>query len=198
MTRSNFLSDEEFWFAGWLLEMQSIGLIDSWSYEPESFVLADEAKTTWTKQLKTKTKTIDKVISQEIKYTPDFQINWNENANGLIFYTPFRPYTQEEKARCPFFVNNEALVSFIEIKPDFDYRNMTRYASTKKHWVMSKYGIIVDTIKIPSFFRKKAFAPEIYLTTPTGKDRCKGRGKKGIPLRQLMSTKQEWHDRIQS
>jgi hypothetical protein len=197
MTRTQFLSDEEYWFACWLIEMQSIGLVDSWEYEPEPFFLAPLEEQMWVEQLKTKTIVRSKQLYLDITYQCDFKIEWNPGADGIIFYGPYRAYTKEEKRRCLFYVNQEQPVSYIEIKPDFDYRNMTRYATTKIHWVKAKHNINVQIVKIPSFF-KKIFAPNEFYLTPNGAERTKRLGKKFYPLRSFneYSTKTQWHDRI--
>lgn len=203
MTRSDFLSNEEYWFACWLTEMQSIGLVDGWDYEPEPFFLAPAEEQCWIEQLKTKTKVRSMQLHGEITYQCDFKILWNPGADGILYYGPYQPYTKQEKRRCLFFVNQQNIkytadpISYVEIKPDFDYRNMTRYVSTKIHWVKAKYNIDVHIVKIPSFF-KKTFAPDEFYLTPNGAERTRKIGDKSYPLRSFkkFSTKKQWHDRI--
>lgn len=192
----DFQSVEEYRFAHWLGELKDMGLIDSWEYEPAPFILTKKTTGAWVEQLKTKTKDREIVLGGETSYTCDFKVVWHSQADGLLFYTPFHPYEKKEQRRSLFYVQDPDLISWIEIKPDFDFRNMTRYASTKIRWVLEEHGAKVDVVKIPSFF-KKTFAPEVFLMNDSGlKPRMKGRGKKAVPISTIYKSSQQWYDEI--
>ena len=60
------------------------------------------------------------------------------------------------------------LTSYIEVKPDFDFNNMTRYARIKMNWLFQQTGVFTNLVKVPSVF-KNTFTPDRYILTDNNK-----------------------------
>jgi hypothetical protein len=60
--------------------------------------------------------------------------------------------------------------TYIEVKPSYDFGNMTRLATINIKWVYQKYGIYINIAKPKELFAK-SFAPNKFLITSTGKAR---------------------------
>jgi len=141
----NFDSDEELYFSWWLDELVKADLIIEYKRGSE-FLLSDPVKVMAEKQLKTKTKLVEKHLLSGHIYTPDFNVL-------------FRP---SFASKCGF--SHDSGLSIIEVKNDYDAKNMTRLFRINQKWVAKETGIIVNLVKIPSFF-KKTFTPERFLLT---------------------------------
>ena len=155
----NYKSDEEFAFAMWLEQLKAYGYVLSYTYEPSAIQLSEKVE----RMVKVKNKVLTQFVMHPHEYTYDFEVKWNVNALG-VFVTVFGSDTK--CATCLYCDNN--LVSKIEIKPTFDYKNMTREVTINIKWVFEKYGYIINLVKIPDFF-SKSFTPDEYYITKTGK-----------------------------
>lgn len=181
-----YASKEEQYFAGWLDELLANRIITAYEYEPEPFVLLDKVVGTWDQQLKTKVKTKNTTLFQQVIYTTDFKVTWNtEKSDGLLTYTDGKAYQNKPLFYLPEGVNE----TYFEVKPNFDANNMTRAARIKIAWVMDKYSINVELVKPQKLF-KETFYPQIYLMSDSGKSpRRKAvnglKGKKMVPLHTL-------------
>ena len=159
-------SSEEVYFLMWANEAMEAGLIENIT-RAESYLLSEPVFELYTeeKQLKTKTKTVDKrleILRGHI-YTPEFKFELTEkgeklsksivNPTGLFF--PRTPDSWEV---------------MVEIKPLYDQNNMTRLFKINQKWVYTKYQEMVNLI-IPETLFKATFVPKDYLKTPTGKPR---------------------------
>lgn len=60
------------------------------------------------------------------------------------------------------------LISYVEIKPNFDFNNMTRYVKIKINWLFQQTGVFVNLVKVPEIF-KNTFVPDRYFLTDEGK-----------------------------
>jgi hypothetical protein len=170
MTNIEFKSNEEMYFSWWLEELEEAGYIESWTYEPETFVLSTAIKIPWHKQLKTKTKEQSLTLMQPSSYTPDFEIKWNDNAKGVFYMThsgtyKVRPYIIQTGTRC-----------LVDVKGTFSRMNQISVHTfpDRQKWLYQNTGNFVQKV-VP--LRKKTglfvktFTPRKFLKTPTGKDK---------------------------
>lgn len=163
-----FDSEEERLFYLYCEELRLEGFIEGFDYQPEPFVLLEDVKYSWKKELKTKTKNMESKLFQGHIYTPDFKIYWNELGRGVFF----NEVEDEVKLKEVPFVAQEK-VSYIETKGAFDFNNMTRLAIINIKWVYEKYGIYVNKIipngKKTCLFAKTFVPKEAMLTAKTKK-----------------------------
>ena len=141
----NFDSKEELYFSWWLDELIEAEWVLSYERSTPILLFAKMVKH-YEKKLKTKTKILQKTILPEHIYTPDFDV---------VFIPEFAE-------KCEFFHNEGGCV--VEIKGDYDRNNMTRLFKINQKWSAKELGIMVNLVKIPSFF-KKTFTPKRYLLT---------------------------------
>lgn len=138
----DFDSEEERIFYCYLKELKDAGFVDDFICQPDPFVLSDKVEYQWVEKNKTKDITKTSTILQPHSYTPDFQIEWNEKAHGIFYYELF---DGNKLDKIPF-VANDPKTSIVEIKPSFDYQNMTRLAMINMKMVYEIYGIYVQKI----------------------------------------------------
>ena len=69
-----YKSREEEMAASWLEEAKEHGLVESWYYEPEEFTIVPKAVYKEEVALKTKIKTVERVLFQDATYEPDFTL----------------------------------------------------------------------------------------------------------------------------
>lgn len=160
-------SAEEQFFEWWLIELQKNGYVESYSAQPESFVLCEKKTFIEEKHLKTKTKEIEKPLSAKHVYTTDFRIIWVERDDN-VFY-------RDLGDRIPKTIPNalwakregSELVSYVEVKPTFDQNNMTRLAKINCLWLYDKMGIFTNILKIgnkPKSYFDLTFTPMRFLS----------------------------------
>jgi hypothetical protein len=147
----------------WLLEeFKSRRIIESFDYEPESFLLSESQSIESQKRdKKDRLKTRKTSLIREHSYTCDFVVYWNPVFKGTIF----SDITLLEEV--PFFIAHNIdgkYVTYLEVKPDFDYNNMTRLFVVNQKWVYDKYKIYIQLFKPEQFF-VKYFIPIRYLRT---------------------------------
>lgn len=176
-------SDQEIFFLYWAFELFDKKIFKSIERSP-SFKLSEpyKEKVGVVKQLKTKkvTKTVDKTILREHIYTPEFKISFYHlwpchNDEARKMYNMFHKVTGE----LPFIdslpdLNSppEELYSsyYFEVKPQFDYNNMTRLFKVNQKWMFDKHKIFINLVKPLELF-EETFVPKEYLKTTTGKQR---------------------------
>jgi len=160
-------SMEELYFLWWLCDLKDEGYVsDAW-YEDDKFVLGKGYEKSYKKRMKTKTKVESESVLPKSVYTPDFRIKWTEKARGVFYHD----LVSEEKlthGRKPMYSLGQDLTSYIEIKPSFDFNNMTRYVKIKINWLFQAEGIYVNLVKVPDIF-KQTFVPDRYFTTDENK-----------------------------
>ena len=160
-------SMEELYFVWWLCDLKDEGYVEDAWYEDDTFTLSKGYSKLYTKRMKTKTKVEEEAVLPSLVYTPDFKIKWTEKARGVFYHD----LVSEEKVthgRKPLYSLGEDLVSYVEIKPSFDFNNMTRYVKIKINWLFSEAGIFVNLVKVPDIF-KSTFVPDRYFLTDEGK-----------------------------
>jgi hypothetical protein len=121
-----YKSDEEMYFMLWLNEAKEAGFINSWFYEAHVWNLSFKKKFMEERKLKTKYKYIERHLLGPHVYSCDFTIYWNRKAEELFYHDVEGKYTNP---LVPFHanrVNSCDDVSFVEVKPEFDSKNMTR------------------------------------------------------------------------
>lgn len=161
-------SDLEDYFIWWLEDLENIGFIDKWEYEPEEFSVCPP----FTKEVnivkKTKINKEETTVLAGISYTPDFMIKWNAKARGIFVADPERTWTQLEKT-APFIAvpplyDQDKLVSWIEVKPKFDQNNMTRDFMAKAKFLWASKSLFINLVR-PEILFPATFVPSRYMTT---------------------------------
>ena len=170
-----FDSEEEELFWYYLEELKDKGFVDDFEYNTKSFTLSEPYKYTWLQELKTKEIKKESTLLQGHIYTPDFYIVWNEKAKGIFYELlnfnkplnkiPFIAQTGYTTGSHLLFNQEifEIETSIIEIKPAFDFKNMTRLSIINQKWMMEKHNIYIQKI-IPvgknTCLFAKTFVPE--------------------------------------
>jgi len=175
-----FRSDEEKYFADWLDELIRAGYIDHYEYEPFEYEVTEELVNKYSESTKLKTKTrVDQkrqVLLRGSVYTPDFLIYWNDKSYrifydligcGMKIDTPFIAHVDSPDEEGE---NEDVIFSIVEVKGDFDYKNMTRDFIDTQKFIWDKYEKFINLIKVPTIFGE-TFTPPSYLKTPTGKNK---------------------------
>lgn len=181
LTEEELDSSEELYLAWYLSELCDAGFVDNVIPQPKSFELQPGLCHTYIKKLKTKEKVEEETIIKPSKYTCDFYVKWNYNALGR-FITTLDSDDKIMKGQGHTLLiahqDDNALYTYIEVKPSFDQQNMTRLARTNIKWVWDKYKQYVNLI-IPEKHFQKTFTPERFLLTTKSKTKRK---LKYIPL----------------
>jgi hypothetical protein len=158
----DFDSNEELYFSWYLDELQGAGYIDSYDNQ-FVFNLSADVDHSYTKPMK---RVEDKEISYSLMkghiYTTDFIIHWNEKAKG-IFYDDLLDPPPNKPLTKSIFIAMEG-ISYIEIKPKFDFKNMTRLVKLNIKWVWDKHSKYVH-IMTPEKLFKDTFTPNRFLLT---------------------------------
>lgn len=168
-----FDSNEELEFYYYIEELKKNGFVNIFEYNTKSFTLSKPLTYKWIQKLKTKEIIKESTLLQAHVYTPDFYIEWNTKANEIFYLTLS---SNKKLDKIPFIAQqyNEKIFSYIEIKPPFDYQNMTRLSVINRKWVMANFNIFVQTI-IPSgkgnCLFAKTFVPQKALFTKKRKQR---------------------------
>jgi hypothetical protein len=175
---NKYLSLDEYYFSLYLDELKSNGFILSYQYEPPAFNLRDAMTVSNTIN---KTGENNKILKPKIEntkmfsnlgYTCDFKIKWNIlKSDGIFTKTENKVYNKSVK-NIPFLLQEHQDISYIEVKPEFDQNNMTRYVKVKIAWVHQLFNTYVQIVNYESLF-KKTFYPDLYFYTLTGKDKVK-------------------------
>jgi len=142
-------SSEEWDFYQWLLEGYEHGLIDSYTYHVKSYELIPKHVYEVLKQLKTKTKTIQKTLLRQHEYTPDFEVNVSEH-----FYEIFGDKTILTKID---HVSKNPYV--IDIKGAFQRNGGSRSFAIDCKLMYETHGIYVFKV-IPDKLFEETFLPE--------------------------------------
>ena len=168
-------SESEIQALDWLFELQDRGFVHSIERGPE-MLIGSGLDNSYTKetQLKTKVKIEDKkeVLLAPHYYTPEFVVVWRLHTpeklvwgtdllNAITCQAPLigHPF--------PVIINENTergMMTYIEVKPAFDYQNMTRAFKINQKWVWQSRKIFVNLIEPISLY-KKTFTPMSYLTT---------------------------------
>lgn len=150
-----FDSPEEMEFHCWAKEALKHGYIDSVEYHPEAYELTAKASRMMIKQMKTKTKAVEKFLCHPHSYTLDFLIVGNDRFNTLAHN----------------LISMDNKIYYIDIKGGFSIYNNHREFSINRKLLFQKYGIYVNDVTPKQFF-KTTFCPvACALTEKNGKPR---------------------------
>lgn len=145
----NFDSKEELDFYEWILEAKKFGFIESFEYQPPSFILFDGIKNDK-----------NKLIIRPHIYTADFKIKftnkWSEFAK-----------LHKLKAFSKLFPNDFTV--YCDVKGGFSLHGGSREFSINQKWMLSKFSIYVYKIEIPKFFNLAWLPESLILTRKTKK-----------------------------
>lgn len=150
---------EELAYAGYILKVERAG----------SFDLSDGLVNVYeeTKELKTKTKTVEKrksLLNAHI-YTAEFVVTFSpEGVKKFVDNPMYRTIEKFSK----LFIGTQFV--YLEVKPEWDQNNMERLFKINQKWVWEKYETFVNLVKPGKLF-EDTFTPKAWLTTPTGKKR---------------------------
>lgn len=156
-------SKEEIVFIEWLDELVEGGFVNTYTYHIDKYELIPKAVLTTDK---------NKQISllNNLSYTPDFTINWNESSKGLF-------YVDIEEVQNSKFDNNQIIlsssgVSTIDIKGSFVglHNNSGITFPIIRKVLYHLKGIYVNKV-VPKELFKNTFTPMSYLKTATNKPR---------------------------
>jgi hypothetical protein len=164
--REDVRSDEEWHFILWIYEAVKHGLVDSWQYEPESFVLFDKRTFTEAVQMKSKVKIVEKHLHAEEKYTPDFILRLSDTGKKR-FFAAFKPS----------LLANPTADLHIDVKGAYNpFQHDQRYFSIVRKAVFARYGIWVAKVipfhgseRSPKGLFYETFAPAALRTMKNGK-----------------------------
>ena len=155
MIRSDFASDEEFWVYCWLKEAEAHGLVSAIVYQPPPFLLCPRSSVTVRKELKTKTKMIDRFLFHPHEYTADFSFLVSSRISPLFV--------------APEFTSEKVV---IDVKGSFNMYGDPKQFSINQKWTWDKFGVYVEKI-VPEKLFKKSWVPEVCRYTPVKRDPVK-------------------------
>lgn len=144
-------------FSFWCMEALDAGLLSEAVYQPVSWELVPEASVKQTKQLKTKTKVVDRHLHRSASYTPDFRIKLTSKGIRLL-----------EKAFDPVQLTEEFRMTgdvYVDTKGGYTVQNAQKQVfELSRKLVHHKYGVWVLKVvpwktKGPCFF-KSTWCPE--------------------------------------
>ena len=130
-------------------------MVEGIIYHPSSFLLSKRQTVKVTKQLKTKTKVIDKFLLHPHKYTPDF----------VFYITNFIERYEHELIPC------KKNIVFVDVKGVYAggrHNNSSVTFPISQKWVYDKYGIYINKV-VPEKFFRKTFVPKELTIGKTGK-----------------------------
>jgi len=140
-------NDDELAFHFWCVEAKNAGHIRDWRYQSPTFPLSEKRTRTVEKRMKTKTKTVERVVLRKHSYTPDFTII---GPRGNICTLP--EFAEINHSPYPDH--------YIDVKPKFEpHHARTEVFRINQKWVASKYDVLVNSV-VPSEFFSRAWVPE--------------------------------------
>ena len=149
---SGFDSFEEYCFSVWLLKLCKMGLVTDIVYQPSSFILSSRQSKQAIKQLKTKTKTIDKFLLHPHKYTADFRFRGSGEYLEDMEFDKDGYYWVDVKGSFAGGFRNSSAITF----------------PINRKWVYERYGIFINKV-IPEKLFKKTFIPRDIAYGKSGK-----------------------------
>jgi len=142
-----FDSEEELEFYYWCEEAVKYKFLESFKYNHKSYELCDKQTYIEIKQLKTKTKTVEKHLFHPHKFSPDFWLIKGERWNLL-----------EDKHKL-LSLHDDKTEIVIDTKGTFQMHDGSRSFSMNQKWTYDKYGVYVNKV-IPQKFFKLTWLPE--------------------------------------
>ena len=138
-----FDSRDELDFYYFIAEAADNGMISGWSYHPQTIELAPKVTYTETVQLKTKTKTVERLLLNGCSYTPDFTLLLTGPRSWMI--------------RDQFLTDKDLI--WIDVKGSFSIHNDDVKFSLIQKWLYQRKKIYVHKIIVRKFF-EAVFVPK--------------------------------------
>lgn len=175
----------------WAEELIKLGYIKNITHQPREFILTPKQTFEYSEIKVTKrgvgTKEGSGFLLHDWTYKPDYAIEWNTSAYGLLYYNIKCGHNLKETIMC---ANSD--VSWIECKPDYKFRKENLSFSHKQKAMYAIHGIYVNMVSIPKFFNK-SFVPEPFLLTPITRE-LKAEYKRKMPrtVEEFIEMRLEW------
>jgi len=164
-------SDEEQVMLQWLEELAMAGYISKIE-RADTFRLSEPLINSYIelKQLKKSVKNIDKEqkLLEGHVYTPEFKVTWEKFNNAIVAFPNGGNRKRDEILLSG--MDRDNVVTYLEVKPEWDQNNMERLFKINQKWMWEKYQIYVNLVK-PAQLMANTFTPDAYLLTATGKKR---------------------------
>ena len=157
LVRDDVRSNEEWFFYHWLLEAEYKNLVENIEYEAKYFILSPPVTVPMVKQLKTKTKTVDKHLFHKHYYTPDFTFK--------VVADILRPYFIDTLCQRTDYITTD-------VKGNFNPYGDGRDFPVNQKWTWDKFEVYVEKI-VPDKLFKKTWCPEICRYSPVKKQPVK-------------------------
>jgi len=154
-------SKEEIEFVMWVEEAAEAGFIRDCQYHPITWEITPKVTYPVTKQLKTKSKLVDKFLLHPLTYEPDFKIEFNES-----FFSTFgedalsniaRMETKNQLGQVLETIYRSPDI-WIDVKGIFNQQDAHRRFSVIQKVIFDKMGTYVNMV-IPEKFFNKTFVP---------------------------------------
>lgn len=156
-------SKGELHFEWWCQELLEAGYIRSFADHDYIFRLTPQFTITVKKELITKTNVIQRTLLQPGTYTPDFTIEWDTTALGVITQELFNIVLPMPIFSFQWYEGK--MVSHIDVKPSYNKRASDKEVFTWKQKITyMEYRIYVQPVVSATLF-KKTFTPERYKFT---------------------------------
>lgn len=158
----SFISGEEKFVYWYLMEAREAGYINEIVHQPKASTIIPEVVYSIKKQLKTKSKTIEKTLIQPLTYQPDFAIYWNKSARGI-----FIPMDNEDYKGYPFYANykDKIFYSIIDVKGNYSQNDSHRRFSIEQkiiYYIKNVYVQRIIPVPVISKSGKIKFADAIF------------------------------------
>ena len=145
-----FDSNEELWFLYWCYEAIRFDIIESFEFHPKSIEVIPKKTYQVTKQLKTKSKIVDKTLFMALNYTTDYIIWFKDNNANLMGLR----------------ASNGKV--WIDVKSNYNFKNdLTKFSILQKV-IYHNHNIYINKL-VPEQFFMKTWLPEKLRLTKTGK-----------------------------
>jgi len=147
-------SKEEQQFEAWCIEAQEHGLVELYKCQPRTFGLIEAKTVKVLKQLKTKSRLVDRHICRAHTYTPDFEIQLSEKGMELLA-SILEPST---------LVKDYCLYQriYIDTKGSFTIQHgQSQMFSCNRKLMYERHSIWVAKV-VPAKFFMKTWCPERY------------------------------------
>lgn len=154
-------SKEEIEFVMWIEEAAGAGFVKECQYHPVTWEITPKFTYPVQKQLKTKSKTVDKFLLHPLTYEPDFRVEFND-----VFFSTFGKDVLTNVARMENKNEKGQVLEIIYIPPDvwidvkgiFNQQDAHRRFSVIQKVIFDKMGTFVNMV-IPEKFFKATFVP---------------------------------------
>ena len=186
LDNEKFRSKEEIYFSWWLDELIKEGVINSYKYEPHSFLLIEEHGYNWIDNTKKKPKEKSSTLLNSHSYTPDFLISWNGFHKKLMWdlYHPDMSLTTK--------INKGKIVSqknrsWIDVKGSYNKHGGDRIFPIHQKMMFEKKKLYINKIEPKKLF-SRTFTPKKYIVTDGGGQLRKIDDWEPIPVKEFLTT----------